>query len=262
MSGRFETLELEAAGGIARVWLNRPVQRNAMSETMTAELSALFRALAKDSTVRVVVLGGRGSAFCAGADLGKMRAAGKASRASNRAHALRSAKFMHQLWLFDKPLVARIHGPAFAGAMGMVCTSDVVVAGEEAVFCLPETKIGLVPAMISPYVTRAMGLQAARRYLLSAERFSAAQAKAMGLVQELVPMAELDAAVERVAQAFLACAPGALAEAKKLLRKVAGAPITPALIAHTAGVIAKARAGDEAQEGIAAFREKRKPRWA
>jgi methylglutaconyl-CoA hydratase len=163
--------------------------------------------------------------------------------------------------VFPKPTIARIHGPAFAGGMGLVCACDVVVASEEAVFCLPETRIGLVPAMISPYVTRAMGPNAARRYLLSGERFSAEAAKAMGMVHELVPAADLDATVGRIAQAFVDCAPNALAEAKKLLRHVIGAPITPQLISHTAGVIARARASDEAREGIAAFREKRKAKW-
>jgi methylglutaconyl-CoA hydratase len=232
-----------------------------MDDDMTKELPRVFKSLEKDSSVRVVVLGGRGSAFCAGADLGRMAKAGRATAVNNRAQALRSAKFFHDLYVFPKPTIARIHGPAFAGGMGLVCACDVVVASEDAVFCLPETRIGLVPAMISPYVTRAMGANAARRYLLSGERFSAREAKAMGIVHELVATQELDAAIERVAQAFVACAPNALAEAKKLLRHVIGAPITPQLMSHTAGVIARARASDEAKEGIAAFREKRKAMW-
>ena len=257
----FQALELERRGAVAHVWLNRPDARNAMNDDMTKELPRVFKSLEKDASVRVVVLGGRGSAFCAGADLGRMDKAGRASGAKNRAQALSSAKFFHELYLFPKPTIARIHGPAFAGGMGLVCACDVVVASEDAVFCLPETRIGLVPAMISPYVTRAMGANAARRYLLSGERFSAQEAKAIGMVHELAPAPELDAAVERVAQAFVACAPNALAEAKKLLRHVIGAPITPQLISHTAGVIARARASDEAREGIAAFREKRKAGW-
>ena len=256
-----QVVELERRGAVAYVWLNRPDARNAMNDEMTKELPRLFKALEKDPSTRVVVLGGRGSAFCAGADLGRMDKAGRMTAARNRAQALRSAKFFHDLYVFPKPTIARIHGPAFAGGMGLVCACDVVVAGEEAVFCLPETRIGLVPAMISPYVTRAMGANAARRYLLSGERFSPGEAKAMGMVHELVPANQLDAAVDRVAQAFVACAPNALAEAKKLLRHVIGAPITPQLISHTAGVIARARASDEAKEGIAAFREKRKAVW-
>ncbi len=262
MKTGFETLQLERRGAVAEVWLNRPEARNAMNDAMSAELPALFKALARDASVRVVVLGGRGSAFCSGADLGRMEQAGRARGARNRALALRSAKFFRQLYTLPKPTIARVHGAAFAGGMGLVCACDVVVASDDAAFCLPETRIGLVPAMISPYVTRAMGANAARRYVLSGERFSAAEAKAMGMVHELVPAAELDAAVERIAQAFVACAPNAMAEAKKLLRQVIGAPLTPQLIAHTASVIAKCRASAEAREGIAAFREKRKPAWA
>ena len=254
-------VELERRERAAFVWLNRPDARNAMNDEMMAALPTLFRSLARDDSVRVVVLGGRGTAFCSGADLGRMDKAGRAKAASNRAQAMRSARFFRELYEYPKPTIARIQGPAFAGGMGLVCACDVVVASIEAVFCLPETRIGLVPAMISPYVTRAMGANAARRYLVSGERFSAEEAHRLGMVHELVAASELDATVERVAQAFADCAPEALAEAKKLLRKVIGAPITSQLVSHTAGVLAKRRASDEAREGLAAFREKRKPAW-
>ena len=257
----FPAVELERRGPVAHVWLNRPDMRNAMNDEMMDSLPKLFRLLQKDDSVRVVVLGGRGTAFCAGADLGRMDKAGRAKAGSNRAQAMRSAKFFHELYVFPKPTIARIHGPAFAGGLGLVCACDVVVASIEAVFCLPETRIGLVPAMISPYVTRAIGANAARRYLVSAERFSAEEAHRLGMVHELVAAADLDACVERVAQAFVACAPGAVAEAKKLLRKVIGAPIASSLVSYTAGVLAQRRASDEAREGIAAFKEKRKPAW-
>jgi len=257
----FQVVDLERRGPAAYVWLNRPDARNAMNDEMMGALPKVFEMLEKDDSVRVVVLGGRGTAFCSGADLGRMDKAGRAKAASNRAQAMRSAKFFHELYVFPKPTIARIHGPAFAGGMGLVCACDVVVASVEAVFCLPETRIGLVPAMISPYVTRAIGANAARRYLVSGERFSAEEAHRLGMVHELVSAAELDGAVDRVAQAFAACAPGALAEAKKLLRKVIGAPITPRLVAYTAGVLAGRRASEEAREGIAAFKEKRKPAW-
>jgi methylglutaconyl-CoA hydratase len=249
---------LERRGPVAQVWLNRPDSRNAMDDIMSKELPRLFRLLEKDASVRVVVLGGRGSAFCSGADLGRMEKAGRATGSRNRTQAMRSAKFFHALYLFPKPTIARIHGPAFAGGLGLVCACDVVVASEDALFCLPETRIGLVPAMISPYVVRAMGANAARRYMLSGERFSAQEAKSMGMVHELVPAPELDATVERIAQAFVACGPNALAEAKKLLRQVIGAPITPQLISYTAGVIARCRAAAEARVRIAAFLDKSK----
>jgi methylglutaconyl-CoA hydratase len=257
----FATLEIEVQGPVARIWLNRPEQRNAMNDAMSAELRKALAALGKDPQVRVVVLGGRGPAFCSGADLGRMDEAGRASAAKNRAQAMKSARFFHQLYVFPKPTIARIHGPAFAGGVGLVCACDVVVAAEEASFCLPETRIGLVPAMISPYVVRAMGVNAARRYALSGERFSSKRARRLGMVHELVPADGLDAAIDQIAQAFVACAPGALAEMKKLLRRVSGGPITPKLIAHTAGVIAQRRASAEAREGIASFMEKRKPVW-
>ena len=257
----YETLEIERRGAVAWLWLNRPDARNAMNEAMSAELPRALRELERDAAVRAVVLGGRGSAFCSGADLGRMDRAGRATRAGNRSQALKSAKLFHALYTLPKPTIARIHGPAFAGGMGLVCACDVVVASAAATFCLPETRIGLVPAMISPYVVRAMGANAARRYILSGERFDAAEAKAMGMVHEIAAADALDAAVERIAQAFVACAPKALAEAKKLLRRVVGAPITPELISHTAGVISRARASAEAREGIASFLEKRKPSW-
>jgi methylglutaconyl-CoA hydratase len=257
----FGTLELLRSGPIACLWLNRPEQRNALNDAMSAELSRALAALAKDASVRAVVLGGRGPAFCSGGDLGRMEKAGRAAAARNRAQALKSAKLFHTLYTLPKPTIARVHGAAFAGGMGLVCCCDVVVASEEAAFCLPETRIGLVPAMIGPYVARAIGPNAARRYALSGERFSAAEARALGMIHELVPSAALDAAVERIARAFLACAPGALAEMKALLRAVSGAPVTPRLIAHTAGAIAKRRAPAAAREGIASFMEKRKPSW-
>ncbi len=217
--------------------------------------------MAKDAAARVLVLAGRGPAFCAGGDLARMEKAAKMTRARSRREAARFAKLLYLLHGYPKPVVARVHGPAFAGGMGLVAACDVVVAAEEAEFALPEVRIGLVPAMISPYVTRAMGANAARRYLVSGERFSAQEAHRLGMVHELVAAAELDASVERVAQAFADCAPGALAEAKKLLRKVIGAPITSQLVSHTAAVLAERRASNEAREGLAAFREKRKPAW-
>jgi len=257
----YTSLEIERRGGVAHVWLNRPEARNALNDEMLAGLPRVLASLARDEAVRVVVLGGRGSAFCSGADLGRMDQSGRATGRRNRAQALRSAKLFHQLYTLPKPTIARVQGPAFAGGMGLVCACDIVVASEAATFCLPETRIGLVPAMISPYVSRAMGANAMRRYALSGERFGAAEAKAMGMVHELTAPDALDAAIERIARTFMDCAPDAMAEMKKLLRQVIGAPITPQLIAHTASVLTRVRASAEAREGIAAFREKRKPQW-
>jgi methylglutaconyl-CoA hydratase len=162
---------------------------------------------------------------------------------------------------YPKPLVARVHGPAFAGGMGLVAACDLVVAAEEAEFCLPEVRIGLVPAMISPYLVRAMGEQQARRYMLTGERLPAREAHRIGFVHECVPAAELDARVEKLAVQFAQAGPQALARSKKLLAKVGKAPISPVLAAATAAVLADARAGDEAREGIRSFLEKRRPAW-
>jgi methylglutaconyl-CoA hydratase len=163
---------------------------------------------------------------------------------------------------YPKPLIARVHGPAFAGGMGLVAVCDLVVAAEEAEFCLPEVRIGLVPAMISPYVVRALGEQQARRYVLTGERLSAREAHRIGFVHECVPAAELDARVEKFAAQLALAGPQALARSKKLLAMVGRAPISPKLGAATAAVFVEARDGDEAREGIRSFLEKRKPRWS
>jgi methylglutaconyl-CoA hydratase len=220
-----------------------------------------FKEIENEKGIRVLVLGGRGQAFCAGGDLSRMEQAAKATRANSKREAGRFAKLLYRMHTCPKPLIARVHGPAFAGGMGLVAACDLVVASEEAEFCLPEVRIGLVPAMISPYIVRAMGEQQARRYVLSAERLGARDALRIGFVHECVPAAELDARVEKLAAQLAQAGPQALARAKKLLAYVARAPISPALAAHTAGVLADVRAGAEAREGIRSFLEKRKPGW-
>ena len=162
---------------------------------------------------------------------------------------------------YPKPLIARVHGAAFAGGMGLVAACDLAVASEDAEFCLPEVRIGLVPAMISPYIVRAIGEPQARRYVLTGERLAAREAQRIGLVHECVPAAELDARVEKFAAQLAQAGPQALARAKKLLARVAKAPISPKLAAGTAAVLAEVRAGEEAREGIRSFLEKRKPKW-
>jgi methylglutaconyl-CoA hydratase len=163
---------------------------------------------------------------------------------------------------FPKPLIARVHGPAFAGGMGLAAACDLVVAAEEAEFCLPEVRIGLVPAMISPYIVRALGEQQARRYVLTGERLGAREAQRLGLVHECVSAAELDARVEKFVAQLAQAGPQALARSKKLLALVGKAAISPKLGAATAAVFVAARDGEEAREGIRSFLEKRKPRWS
>jgi len=255
-------LQIERRGASAWLWLNRPDVRNALNDALTTALNAAFDALAKDASVRVLVLAGRGQAFCAGGDLARMEKAAKLTRARAERDAGRFAKFLFKVHTYPKPVVARVHGPAFAGGMGLVAVSDLVVAAEEAEFCLPETKIGLVPAMISPYLVRAMGEQQARRYILTGERLSAREAHRVGFVHECVPAVELDACVEKFCTRLAQSGPQALARSKKLLARVGKAAITPRLGAETAAILAEARAGEEAGEGIRSFLEKRKPAWS
>jgi methylglutaconyl-CoA hydratase len=256
-----DVLEIERRGPAAWLWLNRPELRNALNGEIQDLLLDALKELETERQIRVLVLAGRGQAFCAGGDLQRMEQASKMTRAKSKTEASRFAGLLYRIYTYSKPLIARVHGAAFAGGMGLVAACDLVVAAEEAEFCLPEVRIGLVPAMISPYLVRAMGEQQARRYMLSGERLSAKEAHRIGFVHECVTAAELDARVEKFAAQLAQAGPQALARSKKLLARIAKAPIGPALSAHTAGVLAEARAGDEAREGIRSFLEKRKPRW-
>ena len=254
-------LQLERRGPAAWLWLNRPELRNALNAEVQDALGKALDELERDKSARVLVLAGRGAAFCAGGDLSRMEQAAKMTRARSKAEAARFAKLLYRMHSFPKPLVARVHGPAFAGGMGLAAACDLVVAAEEAEFCLPEVKIGLVPAMISPYIVRAMGEAQARRYILTGERLAAREAHRIGFVHECVPAAELDARVEKFCALLAQAGPQALAKSKKLLAKVGQAAISPKLAAETAAVLAEARSGDEAREGIRAFLEKRRPGW-
>jgi len=254
-------LDIQPRGAAAWLWMNRPEQRNALNEELLAAIETALEVLEKDATVRVLVLAGRGPAFCAGGDLARMEKAARMTKARSRREAARFAKLLYRLRGYPKPIVARVHGPAVAGGMGLAAACDLVVAAQEAEFALPETRIGLVPAMISPYLVRAMGAAQARRFMLTGERIAAAEAKRIGFAHECVPLAELDATVEWLSARLAQAGPAALASTKKLLQRVEAAPLTPALAAETAAALAEARAGPEAREGLAAFREKRKPSW-
>jgi methylglutaconyl-CoA hydratase len=254
-------LEVERRGSTAWFWLNRPDVRNALDGDLQDLLLKAFKEVEDEKNIRVIVLAGRGQAFCAGGDLSRMEQAAKMTKAKSRREAARFAGFLYRMHTFPKPLIARVHGAAFAGGMGLVAACDLVVAAEEAEFCLPEVKIGLVPAMISPYIMRALGEQNARRYVLTGERLGAREAHRIGFVHECVPAAELDARVEKFAAQLAQAGPQALARSKKLLAKVAKAAITPKLAEETAAVLADVRMGAEAREGIRSFLEKRKPRW-
>ncbi|WP_428853231.1 enoyl-CoA hydratase/isomerase family protein [Imbroritus primus] len=257
----FSTLTVTTAGHIATVTLNRPDVRNAFNDTLIAELTGAFRALGDSPQVRVIVLAGAGPAFCAGADLNWMRRMASYAPDENRADALTLAQMMHTIWSCPRPVIAQVQGDAYAGGVGLVAVADIVIAADTAHFAISETRLGLIPATISPYVIRAMGERAARRYCLSAERFSAAQAAHCGLVHEVVPAAALDARVAELAATLSANSPEAMHACKRLLRDVAEAPIDTDLITDTANRIADIRGSAEGREGIAAFLEKRRPGW-
>jgi methylglutaconyl-CoA hydratase len=247
--------------GVATVTLNRPELHNAFDDTLIAGLTSTFERLGADPAVRIVVLRGAGKSFSAGGDLGWMRRMAGYGEAENVADATRLAGMLRAWDALPRPTVAAVHGACFAGGMGLVACADVAICADDAVFCLSEVRLGLVPATISPYVVRAMGVRAARRYCLSAERFRAAEALRIGFVHEVVPADGLDAAVARIVTTLGESATGAQARTKELLADVAAHPISDALIARTARTIAEARAADEGREGLAAFFEKRKPRW-
>jgi methylglutaconyl-CoA hydratase len=258
-----QTIEVERRpDGIGVVWLNRPDVRNAFNDTMIAELTAAFGALAADPAVRAVVLAGRGPVFCAGADLHWMNRMAGYTFEQNHADALGLARMLDALHTLAKPTVARVHGHAFAGGMGLVAACDIALAARGAEFCVSEVKLGLIPAVISPYLIAAMGSRAARRYMLTAERFGAEEAHRIGFVHACVDAAALDPAIDALAEHLLAGGPAAHAATKDLIRAVAARPLSEELIADTATRIAATRASAEGREGVQSFLEKRKPAWA
>ncbi len=255
------TLDVQRSGHIARVYLNRPDVRNAFNEQVIAELTATFQQLSTESDLRAIVLGGHGKAFCAGADLSWMRGMAAFSWEQNRADAQALADMLWTIYQCPTPIVARLQGDCYAGGVGLAAVSDVVVASDIMNFCLSEARLGLLPATISPYVIRAMGEQAARRYFITAERFTATQAHAMGLVHELCAADALDARVDEIVAALVANGPLATRACKALVQDVAGLQITDDLRSETARRIADIRVSSEGKEGIQSFLQKRPPAW-
>lgn len=254
-------LEVERAGAVATIWLNRPEVHNAFDEHLIAALAATLRELDVDQEVRAVVLAGRGRSFCAGGDLGWMRRMAEFSHEENIEDAGALADMLRVLATMSKPTIARVHGAALAGGTGLVAACDIAVAVPEAKFGTTEVRLGLVPATISPYVIRAIGGRAAQRYFLTGERFDGVEAHRLGLVQELVAAEQLDARIGELLDALLAGAPMALKDCKSLIEDVRARPIDAALIEDTSRRIADARGSAEAREGIAAFFGKRPPVW-
>ncbi len=255
------TLQITRDGAVARVFLNRPDVRNAFNDGVIAELTAAFTGFAADTALRAVVLGGHGKAFCAGADLSWMRAMADYTWDQNRADAQALADMLYAIWSCPVPVVGRVHGDCYAGGVGLAAVCDILVAAEGVNFCLSEARLGLLPATIGPYVVKALGEQASRRYFITAERFDAARAHALGFVHELVPADALDAKVDELVATLAANGPAAIRACKRLVQDVAGRAIDDALRGDTAHRIADIRASAEGREGVQAFLNKRDPAW-
>jgi len=253
-------IEVEREGALARVWFNRPEVHNALSPELGAELAAALHALADDVAVRCVVLGGRGPSFCAGADIGAMKASAGATFAQNLAEAEKLGGVFAALGDFPKPVVARLHGGVLGGGVGFACACDIAVASDDAKFGLTEVRLGIVPGLISPYVIRRLGDRVARELMLTGERFEAATALRLGLVHHVVPASELDAKVNERVGELLKGGPEAQKRIKMLLELWAdsGWEEYSSALPRT---LAEVRSGDEARDGLAAFFEKRKPKW-
>jgi methylglutaconyl-CoA hydratase len=257
----YRMLEVTVRDGVGVLALNRPEVRNAFDETLIAEVTLALHAFEGDPDVRAVVVVGRGKSFCAGADLAWMKRMAGYDEATNVADAQNLALMLRTLANLAKPTVACVHGAAYGGGVGLVACCDIAIAAQDATFALSEARLGLIPATISPYVVEAIGARAARRYFLTAERFTAAEAYRLGLVHDLVPPGELDDKINEVLAALLMAGPSAQAECKALVRGVAHRVIDADLIAGTARHIAAVRASAEGREGVAAFLEKREAAW-
>lgn len=249
--------------GVATLILDRQAERNALNAELVVHLTDALAGLAGDSSIRVVVLTGAGKAFCAGADIGEMRAAGKATPEQNESDSRRFAGMLARLEAQPQPTVAVVNGAAYGGAIGLVSACDIALAAASARFALSEVRLGLVPAMISPYVLRSIGERQAHRWSLTGEAMDAATAERIGLVHEVADDAALPAMAQKLVDELLAGGPMAQREIKQLLRHVTGraAPCDASMLADTARWIARIRAGDEAAEGLAAFLERRRPAW-
>ncbi len=257
-----QKIRIEQQGALRTVTLARAEVRNAFDEDMIAELTAAFVDASSDPSVRVVVLAADGKAFCAGADLSWMKRMANFSDAENLRDARGLAEMLQTIYACPKPTIARVQGDCYAGGMGLVAACDMAVASLAAQFCLSEVRLGLIPATIAPYVVRQMGRAAARRFMLSAERFDARTASEVGFIAAAVLPEQLDQTVAQWSAALLQNSPAALAEAKRLLHDVSESALNAQLIDDTAHRIASIRASTEGREGVTAFLEKRPSSWA
>ena len=256
-----ENLIVEKRNTVAIVTLNRPEVRNAFDDVLIADLTRVFEELEKDDGVRVMVLAGAGKAFCAGADLNWMKRMSGYGYEDNLKDANALARMLKTLDRMTKPTVARVHGPAYAGGVGLVAACDIAIGSQHAEFCLTEVKLGLSPATISPYVARAMGERLARRYFLTGEVIDAGEAYRLRLLSDVCPPEELDGAVNAILGHLVIGGKAAHGKIKDLVRTVCAGAVDDAMIADTAKRIAEIRVSPEGKEGIASFLEKRKPAW-
>ena len=248
-------------GPVGRITLDNPDKRNAFDDRIIAQLTAAFEDASNHPQWRVVVLQAAGKHFSAGADLNWMRAMGQLDAQQNRQDAMALARLMQAIDQCRKPVIARVQGAAFGGALGLICAADIAIAADTARFCLSEVKLGIVPAVISPYVVRAMGARQATRYFMSAEVIAAGKAEQLGVVHQVVPEEELDAHLAVIIDSLLAGGPEAQLACRDLIARVADGPIDQEMLAYTADVIARLRTGAEGQEGLSAFLQKRTPEW-
>ena len=247
--------------GNATAALNRPEVHNAFDPEMGVQLITALRSLEADPKVRAVVLMGQGKSFCAGADIEHMKTSAKFTQEQNRKAAYQTAQMYHALYTLKKPTIARVHGAVRGGGVGLVAACDIAIGSRDATFRLSEVRLGIVPAMISPYVVAAIGERHARRYFVSGEEFDSAEAFRIGLLHDIVELDQLNAAVGNMLSQLYCGGPHAIVAAKQQISRVAHAGITEAVVADTATAIANIRATSEAQEGLTAFLEKRKAAW-
>ncbi|WP_394129792.1 enoyl-CoA hydratase-related protein [Shewanella maritima] len=257
--GNYQHIECQIHDGVAKLTLNRAEKHNAFDEVMINEMITAITHFDQDSHCQVLILNANGKNFSAGADLNWMRKQAKMDFEQNLADANELAKLMHCLDKFSKPTIALVNGAAFGGALGLICCCDIAIANQRASFCLSEVKLGLIPAVISPYVVRAMGNRQSRRYMLTAERFSAEVALTHQVIHEIND--DLDAAAKPFIDAFKANSPQGMAWAKSLISHLEDGEIDDATLAYTSEQIARIRVSDEGQEGLNAFFEKRSPAW-
>lgn len=256
----FETIIYSFANSVARIILNRPEIHNAFDDLMIAELHSVLDQIENESDIRVVVITGAGESFCAGADLNWMKRVKDWSYEKNFEDALKVAELMEKIYTFPKPVITRVNGTTIGGGTGIVASSDIAVASENAIFGLAEVKIGLVPSVISPYLIKRCGERVCREIFLTGERISARKALEFGLVNHVVPLNELDKKVNEIIEMLLSSGPNAIRMCKELIKRVSESSLEE-IKSYTADIIAKIRISEEGQEGISSFLEKRKPKW-